>query len=216
MAIPTSRVDGRSARAERTRSAVAAALLALLQEGHLQPTAVQIAERANVSLRSVFQHFEDMESLYAAVAEAQMERLSRFISQDRGVGPFEDRIYAFLERRSELLEMITPVRRAALVREPFSEELARRLRWAHEMARREIERTFAPELAVKPASDRLNTVLALDVATNWSAWDTSRRLNDLSIKESKRVMESTIRALLRDGRAFGGNEREGSWHKPLV
>ena len=76
-----------------------------------------------------------------------------------------------MERRAELLETITPVRRAALLQEPFSEELARRLRWAHDMAREEIERTFAPELSVAAPERWGHLVFALDVATNWSAWD---------------------------------------------
>jgi len=191
-------VDGRTARATRTRSAVAAALLGLLEEGRLRPTAAEIADHAGVSLRSVFQHFEDMESLYAAVAEAQMERLSRLISQKIGVGPLVDRTRSFVGRRADLLETITPVRRAALLQEPFSEELARRLRRAHDMAREEIERTFAPELASVFTGDERDIVFALDVATNWSAWDTSRRLNGLSVDRSKRVMEITITGLLNE------------------
>lgn len=189
--------DGRTARTARTRAAVAGGLLALLNDGHLRPTATEIAARAGVSLRSVFQHFEDLESLYAAVADAQMERLSRFISQETGAGPVADRTRSFVKRRAELLETITPVRRAALLQEPFSEELARRLRWAHDLAREEIQRTFAPEMGTRPERDS-DVVFALDVATNWSAWDTMRRLNGLSIEESKRVMERTIQALLSD------------------
>jgi TetR/AcrR family transcriptional regulator, regulator of autoinduction and epiphytic fitness len=188
------RIDGRNARAGKTRAAVAAALLGLLQDGNPRPTAAEIAERAGVSLRSVFQHFEDMESLYAVVAEAQMERLFPFISQDIGIGPLSDRICSFVERRAELLEKITPVRRAALLQEPFSEVLAQRLRWAHEMARDEVERTFAQELRAAVGPDVL--LFAMDVATNWSAWDISRRMNRLSIEESKRVMERAIRGLL--------------------
>jgi AcrR family transcriptional regulator len=192
------RIDGRNARAERTRAAVATALLALFEDGHLRPTAAEIAERARVSLRSVFQHFEDMESLYAAVADAQMERLGHFISQEVAEGPMGSRMAAFVERRAELLETVTPVRRAAILQEPFSEVLAHRLRWAHDMARAETERTFAPELARVPVGERVHAVCALDVATNWSAWDTSRRMNGLSIHNSKRVMERMITSLLKE------------------
>jgi AcrR family transcriptional regulator len=192
------RIDGRSARGERTRTAVATALLALLEEGYLRPTSAEVAERAGVSLRSVFQHFEDMESLYAAVAEAQMERLGHFISQQAPKGTLGSRLTAFVERRSQLLETVTPVRRAAILQEPFSQALARRLRWAHDIARDELERTFAPELATLPAGKRADAVWALDVATNWSAWDTSRRMNGLSIAQSKRVMERMIVALLKE------------------
>jgi len=192
------KVDGRNARAEKTRAAVAAGLLALFEDGHLQPTAAEIAGRAGVSLRSVFQHFEDMESLYAAVADAQMQRLGHFISQEAAGEPLTDRLAAFIERRATLLETVTPVRRAALLQEPFSEVLAQRLRWAHDMAREEVERTFDPELATIPVGERADIVWALDVATNWSAWDTSRRLNGLLIEDSKRVMGRMITALLKE------------------
>ena len=198
MSIVQRKTDGRNARTQRTRSAVVEAMLSLIDRGDLRPTARRVAERANISLRSVFQHFADLESLFAAVADAQLGRLTRLISQETGEGPLAERTRSFVERRAELLETITPVRRAALLQEPFSAELARRLRWAHDTARGEIERTFAPELAVVPADDGNEIVLALDVATNWSAWDTSRRLNGLPIEDSKRVMERTITALLKE------------------
>jgi AcrR family transcriptional regulator len=190
------KVDGRNARAERTRGAVAAAMLALIQGGNLRPTAAEVAERAGVSLRSVFQHFDDMESLYADAAAAQMARLGHYISQEPAAGTTQQRLEAFVERRSELLELVTPVRRAAILQEPFSEVLAARLRWAHDMARDEVERTFSPELEEIRLEDRDETATALDVATNWPAWDSCRRLNGLSIAASKRVMARTIRALL--------------------
>ena len=198
MSTTCPRIDGRNARGERTRTAVATALLALLEEGYLRPTSSEVAERAGVSLRSVFQHFEDMESLYGAVADAQMERLGHFISQETPEGTLGSRVSAFIDRRSELLETVTPVRRAAILQEPFSEGLARRLRWAHDIARDELERTFAPELASVAAGKRADVVWALDVATNWSAWDTSRRMNGLSIADSKRVMERMIVVLLKE------------------
>jgi hypothetical protein len=143
----------------------------------------------------VFQHFDDLDSLYASVADAQWTRLSGLISQETGTGPLADRVRSFVERRAELLEKITPVRRAALLQEPFSEELARRLRFAHELARSEVERTFAPELAAAGEHGR-SVLFALDVATNWSAWDTLRRLNGLSVEESKRAMAMALNSLI--------------------
>ena len=45
-------VDGRLGRGTRARTAVVDALLDLIEEGDLRPTAPRIAERAGVSLRS--------------------------------------------------------------------------------------------------------------------------------------------------------------------
>src|SRR5262245_26963929 len=58
-------LDGRTQRAERSRVAIVRALFELIGEGNPQPTAQQVAERAEVGLRSVFRHFADMETLYA-------------------------------------------------------------------------------------------------------------------------------------------------------
>jgi hypothetical protein len=66
------------------------------------------------------------------------------------------------------------------------------------MAREELERTFSPELARAPSRTRAHVVWALDVATNFAAWDTSRRMNGLTIDESKQVMERLIVALLEE------------------
>ena len=50
-------------RGQRNRDAVVQSFLDLIAEGDLSPTAQKVAERAGVSLRSVFHHFEDMEQL---------------------------------------------------------------------------------------------------------------------------------------------------------
>ena len=63
------KVDGRRARGLRTRDAIVSALLELIAEGDIAPTAQRIADRARVSVRSVYQHFVDVEGLYAHGAE---------------------------------------------------------------------------------------------------------------------------------------------------
>ena len=113
--------DGRTVRAERTRQALVDALLALLYEGQLQPTAERIAARAGVSECSLFQHFADREALYQAVAVEQYERIVPTLEPIDEALPLAERIDAFVEQRARLLETVTPVRRAALLLEPESE-----------------------------------------------------------------------------------------------
>ena len=54
------RVDGRRQRSERTRLSIINAYMALLLEHRDIPTAGQIAARAGVSQRSVFERFDDL------------------------------------------------------------------------------------------------------------------------------------------------------------
>src|SRR5260221_13954531 len=114
------KVDGRRARGERARALVVDAILDLLQEGDLKPTADRVAERAGVSLRLVFHHFADLEALYAAAADRQLERLRPLIKPIASDGAFGDRLEVFLRQRIRMWEKITPVRRASLLQEPFS------------------------------------------------------------------------------------------------
>ena len=66
--------DGRVARGQRTRRAVAEALMELLRAGDPDPTAKAVARRAGVSLRLVFHHFADMDDLYQFAATLQLRR----------------------------------------------------------------------------------------------------------------------------------------------
>src|SRR5437667_3708433 len=102
--------DGRAARATRTRDAVVDAFLALIDGGNLRPTARQVSERAGVSLRSVFQHFDDLEALFAAAADMQIERLTPLATCVPTDAPLPQRLRIFVEGRTRLLEAISPVR----------------------------------------------------------------------------------------------------------
>ena len=57
--------DGRVRRSQRSGQAIVEALMELVGEGVLEPTAQQVAERAHVGIRTVFRRFSDMESLFA-------------------------------------------------------------------------------------------------------------------------------------------------------
>src|SRR5687768_18533745 len=89
------RVDGRTARGQRTRESVVAALLALQEEGELSPTAQQVAARAGVALRTVFGHFSDMETLWAEAGQHELRKLESLATPvDPGL-PLAERIELF-------------------------------------------------------------------------------------------------------------------------
>lgn len=202
-------MDGRLARSERSRRAVVAALLDLFEEGVLRPTAAQIAQRAGVSLRSVFQHFESLETLFAAAADLQMERLAPLLVPIPTGGSFGARLSMLVTRRSRVLEAIAPVRRASLRVEPFSNEVRTRLEQARARGRREMERVFARELAELPAAERRDVAAALGAAGSWSTWEHLRRHQGLSIERARKVMARTVAALLGRPPVPGAGERCG-------
>jgi AcrR family transcriptional regulator len=192
--------DGRAARSYRARLALAAALLDLLNEGVERPTAVQIAERAGVSLRLVFHHFEDLEAIYASAGDLQLERVRALNKPVDPTLPFEERLAAFLRIRARVFEYLSPVRRASLRLETSSAEISHRLRQAHQLARDHTLNAFAGEIVATPPGQRAVVVTALDSITSWELWEFLRSRSELSVKQAGRIVERMVRALLIGGR----------------
>lgn len=189
-------MDGRAARSVRTRAAVVDALLMLLEQGELRPTVGRIAEQAGISARSVYVHFEDLDDLFAAAARRQAERFGSLVEHAPAGAHLDARVDAFVRSRTRVLEAIAPVRRAALLHEPFLPALARLLEAARRHERLEVEHAFAPELDGLRADARRRLCAALDVATGWPAWETLRTQHGMSPAVARRTMTDTVHAIL--------------------
>ena len=166
--------DGRASRASRTRSAVVDALLALIDGGNLRPTAREVADEAGVSLRSVYVHFDDVESLFVAASARHYERVQQLSTPWDPAAPLAERVRELVARRGRIYDDGAQVRRAALLQEPFSPALGQALEFGRRAARSEIEAVFAPELAAVDDDERPRLLAALEVVTGAATWDQLR------------------------------------------
>lgn len=189
-------IDGRAARAVRTREAIVDATVALVEEGDLRPTAPRIAERAGVSVRSVFQHFDDLPALHTAVVDRVVERLAELVVPVDPDQPLDARVAAFVSHRAALLDAVTPFRRAAAVHGPFAPEIRGALARGNAYLRDEVSEAFAPELAATPASDRSELTDALAAATSWPVWDSLRVEAGHEQNRARAAVERLVRSLL--------------------
>jgi len=191
-------LDGRVARSRRTRAAIVEALVDLLEEGNPQPTIEEIAARAGVAPRTVFQHYADREALFAAVSahrEAHLEALMGTIDPDASLA---ERVAAVVSQRARVYEWIAAVRRGALLMEPFSDAVHSSLEQFRATKREELARVFAGELAARPEGDRATLSAALGAAASWSAWDALRTHQDLDVEAASAALALTLMALLSD------------------
>jgi len=177
---------------------VAEAMNDLYEEGHRRPTAPQVAERAGVSVRAVFHHFSDMEQLACHVGQGQFERNIRSAQPALLTeGPLRKRLELFVQRRAQLMEPMTPVRRAALLLEPFSELVAGSIASMRSSEREEVVLAFRPELEALEADEAQRLLEALTAVSSWSHWDCLRSQGSLDVEAARQVVSSTLRALLR-------------------
>jgi len=198
MTAPTA-VDGRNLRAERTRTALATAYLDLLTEGDLRPTAERIAERAKVSPRSVFKHFPDREALFAAASEIQEARIRELVGDDLPDrdAPLDDRLDAFVDQRARFHEFVSPVRRSALLIEPFSPVIADKLKMARETGAAHVDHVFARELEAVSGSARDDLRAALCAISAWPTWESLRRHQGLPADRARVILRKMLSSQLK-------------------
>lgn len=185
--------DGRVLRSERSRQAIVQALLDLVGEGVLEPTAQQVADRGGVGIRTVFRHFDDMESLFAAMQTRIQEDALPLLMVEPPAGSLPERIRALVERRAAFYERIAPYKRSGLLKRHRSPFLTKQ----HEALRRELRRGL---LRALPELDRAPTDLvdAFEQATSFEAWDRLRADQRLGRKRAEAAVLRMGEALARD------------------
>jgi len=156
--------DGRAARSHRSRRAIIDAMRALHAEGDLRPTAPRVAERAGVSLRTVWQQFADMETLLVEANRRDDEIVRSLVERIDPDQPLAVRVALFTSQRARIFEKMTPTWRAARLAEPFSRELTRHKARTLGIAMVDLETVFAAELTELAGTfwESLRTELNLD------------------------------------------------------
>lgn len=183
--------DGRRLRSERSRQAIIDAMLKLVEEGILVPTAQQVSERAGVGIRSVFRHFSDMESLFATAdmtVRAQYQGL--FAGGDRE-GTLEERVLHAVEQHALAYEAIGNyflTTKAQLWRYPILREQYTR---AKRQLRKDLD-DWLPELQKLPADDRE----MVDAVASFEHWNRLREHQGLTKKTSIRLTTDLLNRII--------------------
>jgi AcrR family transcriptional regulator len=183
--------DGRVNRSVTTRKKIVDALTALIYEGCLSPTAEQVAQRAHIGLRTVFRHFDDMDSLYREI-NSDLETLLVPVISVRLVGDsWQNRLMQSVELRSQLYDRIAAMHLAAQVHRHQSSFVADNL-MRDVMRLREINRH------ILPASVQQNAVVfeALDLLMSPDTWIRLRRDQQLSADQALNVVRLGVKAVL--------------------
>jgi AcrR family transcriptional regulator len=196
-------VDGRRARGERTRLRVVEALLDLVEEGTLRPTAQEVAARAGVALRTVYHHLEDAEALRRLALDLQMRRHAECLQPIDPGRDLAERIVTIANQCRRLFEALSPIRRATMFDERSSPEMAEGIASCTLTRRDHVIATFAPELRRAGADGRTITD-AIDLITSWPMWEYLHATLGRSPAAATRVMVASLEALLMPlGRKLG-------------
>ena len=186
--------DGRNRRAAETRRKVIEAAKAMIAETSVAPTVVGVAKRADVSVRSVFQHFGDVESLFVTVVDSVGKDLvvPAFTPENL---PLAARIDSLTRNMAQLYEQIVPLRVAAgqfVNHQGLIERGLVMQKGLRDAAFRIFEHEFA--LLSAPAKEGLAD--AIGAALSLDSWIVLRRQHNLSFERAVAAWRLTLGALL--------------------
>lgn len=184
-------VDGRRLRAERSRRGIVTALIALIRDGEVMPSAERVSEKANVGLRTVFRHFEDMDILYQEVADEIDAELRPLMDEPLAAQDWRGQILETIDRRAKAFEWIMPFKVQANARLLQSDFLQNKHRCAVDA---DIQRLhdIAPEFVRQDET----LFAAFSAALSFDVWYRLRQDQGLGPQQAKAAVQRLVTGLI--------------------
>ncbi|MFK7917490.1 MAG: TetR/AcrR family transcriptional regulator [Ilumatobacter sp.] len=132
-----------------------AALIDLIRDGDLSPTVAAIADRAEVSHRSIFRYFEDLPDLARTAIETELANATPLsVIPDEGEGTFEHRVDQMIAAQLRVYERTHGLFRVAMARSIEIPDLDEGLSMVSHFRLARIMRQFAPEFEAMSEATR--------------------------------------------------------------
>ena len=188
---PPKEADGRKHRSQKSQARIVNAMLALVAEGNLEPSADQIADLAKVGRRSVFRHFKDMDTLYREITDSIEATMGSIAQRPFEAADWRGKVLELVDRRAAGFERMKPFLLAGQVHRHRSAFLKTSHAQFVAMLRMIL-------LGIVPKQLAGNAVLveAIDLLLGFESWNRLREDQGLSIAKSKLVLKQAIEALL--------------------
>ena len=184
-------LDGRRRRGQDNRARIVAAMLAMVREGDFAPSAEHVAARADVGLRTVFRHFQDMDSLYGEMSSVVERELAGMVLQPFQAQTWQGRIVEMVARRSVGFEKVLPFHQAGVSTRHRSRVLAA----SHKRMVKVSRDIVVLQLPAEVAADR-PLVEILDLLLSVETWARLRVQQGLSPKAAREALEAAVRRLV--------------------
>ena len=191
--LETTTEDGRRQRSDRSRRRIIEALFDLIGEGDMSPSAVSVAERADVGLRTVFRHFEDMDSIYDEMTAELSDAVMPMIMAPYETTNWRDRLMESVEKRAEIFEMIFPMKVCMSLRRFQSDFIQTQYERDVALGRSTLKAILPEEIV----SNR-TLFAALETTLAFTTWRRLRQDQNLSVESAMAAIRLMLNGLVAD------------------
>jgi AcrR family transcriptional regulator len=188
---PARIADGRRQRSKDSQQRIVVAMLDLVAKGNLAPSAEQIAESANVGLRSVFRHFKDMESLHQELFGSAAAAMLALIKDPFKARDWRGQVLELVDRRAGVFEKMRNFLLAGQIHRHRSAVLkAGHARFVSMLTQ------ILTDLLPAESARHAEIVHAIDLLLSFEAWHRLREDQHLDVEPAKHVLKQAVTALL--------------------
>jgi AcrR family transcriptional regulator len=176
---------------------VTEAMIDLVLEGHSPPSAEQVAERAGVSVASLFRYFETLDDLRLETTNRYFDRYAHLFEIDGiGEGTLDERIDRFVSTRVRLHETTEPMARLARMRAAEHADLADTLHRVRATRTDQVRHHFDAELSRMTPAERDDVAVTISTLTSFEAWDQLRHHHSRTQHQTRRAWKRALGRLL--------------------
>lgn len=183
--------DGRRQRSNRSREQIVHAMIELIRAGEMTPAAARVAEKAKVGLRTVFRHFEEMDTLNQEISAIVAAEILPLVEKPFEGPTWRAQLEELLERRAHIYERVMPLKIAGSLQRFRSKFLMEDYNRFLRMERAGLKRVLPQKIIG-------DTVLfhAIEMAVGFQTWRRLRQDQGLAPRDALGVMRFTVDKLV--------------------
>lgn len=166
-------------------------MLDLVMAGAIEPSAEDVAARAEVGLRSVFRHFNDMETLYREMSLRLAKQYELWLVPYTSTD-WRGQLAETIERRLTTYEQLIPYRRAADAHRHKSPALQEEHDRTLRMMRARLQFLLPDAISGNPMAFE-----TLDLLLSFDSWQRLRTDQCLPVETARAIIEAQVSLVVR-------------------
>jgi hypothetical protein len=184
--------DGRRLRSVRSREMIKAAIHDLIYSGNYSPRATDIAQKTELSIRTVFRNIDDMDSLTREIASDLENQVLPIYLKPYKTTTWREQLDELVQNRCEIYEKIFPVRVSLSLRRFRSEYLKSVYERVFEMEKASLQ-TILPKYI---REDDI-TFAALNTLISSLTWINLRLDQRYDAQKSQNILQHQVNCLVK-------------------
>lgn len=184
-------------RSRATHERITTALVRLVESGQTHPGASEVAHGADVSLRTIFHHFHDLDQMYSAALATRVKVARCGLVQIDTTSEVMTRCEAISLNRDSIYAALAPMLRAYIANPNRALQLGSHVEHEALLNAMQVQTRDAFAIELRQQHDPLKALLVMETALSFAVWDHLHRVQGVSRSGTRQFMSALTLSTMR-------------------